>query len=264
MRYFYENKVDKLYIRCGTKTGFRAHFHKHLEMIYYVKGEANIIVDGKRQNLQDGDLFIAFPNQVHEIEYIVKKKNYLIIFDPDFCKEYKEIFTGNVPEANVIKQDKRIGMLIEGLYKAYTDLSDDDIKQAVCRGYLLIIIGLILKQLKLEKRNSMELDAVHNVLLYCMNNYKRKITLDDIATALHLNKYYISRVFSKNISMSMTDYVNSLRISYAEELLLETDQDITYIAYECGFENIRSFNRAFCRINGISPSRWRIAKKQEI
>ena len=77
--------------------------------------------------------------------------------------------------------------------------------------------------------------------------------------ALHLNKYYVSHLFSQKLGISFHDYINSLRVSEACRLLLNTEKSITQISEGVGFNTLRTFNRAFTKQLGISPSQYRKA-----
>ena len=57
--------------------------------------------------------------------------------------------------------------------------------------------------------------------------------------------------------MSFNDYVNTYRFNTASEMLITTDASITEIAYESGFQSIRSFNNTFKKLSGLSPSEYR-------
>ena len=68
-----------------------------------------------------------------------------------------------------------------------------------------------------------------------------------------MSKYYISHIFSKEIGISMPEYINTLRIRDAEMLLKKGDMSITDIAFAVGFNSLRSFNRHFYSLTGKTP-----------
>ncbi|MBQ8003086.1 MAG: AraC family transcriptional regulator [Clostridia bacterium] len=71
-----------------------------------------------------------------------------------------------------------------------------------------------------------------------------------------VSKYTLSRLFNTKLKDGFNDYLNSLRVRNAIELM-ETGKSISECAYESGFENLRTFNRAFKKVMGICPSAWR-------
>lgn len=81
--------------------------------------------------------------------------------------------------------------------------------------------------------------------------------LDELAEIASMSKSYFSTVFKKLNGISPWDYLISKRISFAAELLKNTDKTILEIALECGFNNTANFNRAFKKITGKTPSEYK-------
>jgi AraC-like DNA-binding protein len=77
------------------------------------------------------------------------------------------------------------------------------------------------------------------------------------AEKLGMSESKFSRFFRKATGNTFTDFVNRVRISRACQLLMDTDQQITHICYEVGFNNVANFNRRFLQIKGIKPSEFR-------
>ena len=73
------------------------------------------------------------------------------------------------------------------------------------------------------------------------------MTLDSIADALGVNKYYVSRIFSNKIKVNFRTYLGSLRSNYAAQLINISDEKLSDIAEKAGFESMRSFYRVFPR-----------------
>lgn len=83
------------------------------------------------------------------------------------------------------------------------------------------------------------------------------IKIADIATMLESNRTYISRLVNNTYNMSFSDYINTLRIDYAEQYLLHhKDARQSDIAAACGFSNASAFNNIFKKITGVTPKIW--------
>ena len=95
-------------------------------------------------------------------------------------------------------------------------------------------------------------DSIKNVLTYCSEHYTEPLTLEILSRELHLNKYYISHIFKERMNIGFSDFVNSLRIEHACNLL-EKGSNITDIAFASGFSSIRTFNRVFVQNTGMTP-----------
>ncbi len=134
--------------------------------------------------------------------------------------------------------------------------SDTIIKNCLC--ILLSNIFRTTELVSIEKRN---INALQSVLIYCGEHYTEDITLEKIAENTHMSKYYISHLFSKEIGMSFTEYISTLRIRDAESMLKKGDLSITEVAFSVGFNSLRSFNRHFFAQTGKTP---RQVKRQDI
>ena len=83
------------------------------------------------------------------------------------------------------------------------------------------------------------------------------ITLNYTFEANRKNAKYLGRIFKSEMGVSFCDYLLSLRLSKAEEMLRKTDAKIIDIALATGFNSISYFNREFFKKNGITPTDYR-------
>ena len=93
---------------------------------------------------------------------------------------------------------------------------------------------------------------------YIDDNYDdEEITLEKVASIAAMEKTYFSAYFSKKVGISFTDWLRRIRIAKAMELMEARDTSITEIAFEVGFGDLRTFERAFRRYIGRTPSDFR-------
>ena len=104
---------------------------------------------------------------------------------------------------------------------------------------------------------------IDNIFDYCQKNYTNQITQQDVAVALHISESHLSHIFGSKIKINFRNYINILRTNKACRLILQTDKNIVAISDECGFSSIRSFNRAFVRNVGMTPTQYRNGKLTE-
>lgn len=97
---------------------------------------------------------------------------------------------------------------------------------------------------------------------YLKTNYHDDISREGLASMIDLDPDYISKLFKIYTGMKIGDYINRLRIEEACILLVSGDRSILDICMSVGFESLRTFNRAFIRTMGETPSSFR-NKKQE-
>ena len=129
--------------------------------------------------------------------------------------------------------------------------------ETVIENCLAIILAHIFERMEFEDVRQRNISAIQSILLYCSEHYNEDISLEKIAENTHMSKYYISHIFSKEIGISMSEYINSLRIRDAETLLMQGEMSITEVAFAVGFNSLRSFNRHFFAQTGRTPRQIR-------
>lgn len=101
------------------------------------------------------------------------------------------------------------------------------------------------------------LQQISSVVDYLTANYSNPFSLAEIAKQLGMTESRLSRSFRRATGNTFTDFVNRLRINRACQLLMETDQYVSTICYNVGFNNIANFNRRFMELKGMTPSEFR-------
>ncbi|MFA6571566.1 MAG: AraC family transcriptional regulator [Bacteroidota bacterium] len=94
-------------------------------------------------------------------------------------------------------------------------------------------------------------------LAYIEQHFQDGVQLTEAAMHVGLTDESLSRLFSKLNSITFTEMLDEVRIAYAIELLLTTDELISGIAYDSGFGSTRNFTRAFRQITGLTPVDFR-------
>ncbi|MFB3160161.1 response regulator [Neobacillus sp. 179-J 1A1 HS] len=97
---------------------------------------------------------------------------------------------------------------------------------------------------------------------YIVNHISEEISMDDIAQNVHLNPDYLTRIFKKEVGVSISRYIINLKMDIAKRLLIETDKSIGEIAVGVGYFNYSSFNRIFTKMVNMSPQQFKILHKK--
>ncbi len=92
---------------------------------------------------------------------------------------------------------------------------------------------------------------------YLDMHYREKITLDELAARFYINKYYLTRVFKEQYGLSITAYLQAVRITQAKHMLRFTDRTVEEIGLECGIGALNYFSRVFKEVEGVAPSVYR-------
>ena len=100
-------------------------------------------------------------------------------------------------------------------------------------------------------------DLVFRILDYIEQNYTEDITLAILADALCYEYHYLSRIFHETLHIRFRTLVNQYRCEHAKMLITSSDTPLSEIAMQCGFGSIRSFNRIFLEMTGMTPGMLR-------
>lgn len=100
-------------------------------------------------------------------------------------------------------------------------------------------------------------DTIHKIIGYIKNNYMKKITLDEIAEYVYMSKSYISKIFNEEMNISISAFINKVRIDKSKLLLADPSLSIADVANLTGFEDQSYFTKQFRAATGSSPKRYR-------
>lgn len=101
--------------------------------------------------------------------------------------------------------------------------------------------------------------AVDYIQIHILENPK----IEDIARSVHLSTSYFAIYFKKKTSINLRDYMLQRKMEYARASLLLPDTQVTELAYQLGYNDYRSFSRAFKNISGITPSDFQSKYRQK-
>jgi AraC-like DNA-binding protein len=91
---------------------------------------------------------------------------------------------------------------------------------------------------------------------YVMLNFPREIRLDTVADVAHMSPTAFCRYFKQRTRKTFSRFLNEVRIGNACKLLLEGDNTVTEVSFNCGYNNISNFNRQFKAISKFTPSEY--------
>src|SRR5581483_703519 len=100
-------------------------------------------------------------------------------------------------------------------------------------------------------------ERILRVLVYIQDHLDEAISLEELAALAHFSPHHFHRIFRGMVGESVMEHIRRLRLERAAHRLKFTDQPITRIAFEAGYETHEAFTRAFGAIFGTSPSHFR-------
>ncbi len=100
-------------------------------------------------------------------------------------------------------------------------------------------------------------DTIQKVMEYVSANYMKRITLNDISDHVSFSVSYLSRIFKEEKGISLSSYINEVRIRNAKSMLLSSDIPLSSLAYCCGFDDQSYFTKVFKKLTGTTPGKYR-------
>ena len=262
--------VSRINIRKHTVTSATTEPHSHdfMEMFIIISGNVFHIVKNDKIFLEEGDLVLVRPDDIHCYRQNRESDCELINFafpmetfsaaENFISGQYSldEIFESGFPPSKKLSLvDKN--ELVEKLMKSSEILLNDP-KFARISFKLLIIEMLCL--FKSEKKNPIR-NEIPEWLLKTAEEMQKKENLKKGLPALRKiacrSDEHISRSFKNHLGRTPTDFINELRMKYAVSILLSTDDKIDFIALESGFSNLSHFYHVFKNDFGMSPKKYR-------
>lgn len=255
MNFFHQFHTEPQIIH-NQKICFEPHIHSEVEIIAVFDGFAKLIANGCEYNVEAGDFIVIFPNIIHS--YTLEKNVDVgkFIFNPNDMSDFNFIFEKKIPESPIIRRNIASKTTLPSLAREILDCYKNS-STAVKKAYLLLLTGKLLELCNLKEKNVYNDNIVFKILEYCKNNFSSKIGLEDVANALYVSKSCVSHVFCCKLKINFRNYINLLRINQATVLLRTQNMNITEIAAYSGFGSIRSFNRAFAKVVGVTPKEYK-------
>lgn len=240
------------------------HLHYHLEIMYVITGCTTICIDSQEYTLQSGDIAVISPYQIH---YSVDShaKVAFFIFTPDTLIHMKDKLTRNILINPHIKNNTLSNLAVETLNTVITTRLSDTICYAsntTVIGMLYILLTDIFEKNELKQHIlGKDIESFKPVFKYIDENYTKKISLTSAAKALGFNYYYLSRLFSRYLNISFTEYVNNKRLLLAYTLICNSNKTILEIMYATGYTSERTFYRCFKDYFNMTPMQLRNINK---
>ena len=253
------------------------HCHDFVELVVIMKGRGRFFINGQEYPVEEGNLILLNPGTWHyslpEVGSAKGAKEYYLAFTD---VEYKNCPKGFLPLFNnyqiitvlpeVIKKD--MFFFCNAIEREANSCETG--RYFMMKSYLIQVLCLLERfqqqERKLEKNPSKDKVpgcefksinkkyVVQRIMDYMENHYQEKISLDQIAANMYLSSYYISKIFKSETGDTPINFLISLRMKKARELLDEAQEtSIQEVAAAVGYDDAYHFSKLFKKYYGLSP-----------
>lgn len=276
---------------------FPPHWHADIEIIMPIDSPYKAICSNRTYEAEMGDILFICPAILHEI--FSPAPGTRLYIQADFSnfvrfKELEKTFRLLSPALHIKKSAcppelyNEIYNCIASIAKLYyglaptadiTDAEDDENTsykelEPFCE---LEIYSYLMKMIALLGRNQHILMgdlpfsiastfkntiSVSNVCAYISEHFTENLTLEQISEYAGFSKFHFERIFSEYTGVTFYQYLQQMRINYAQTLLSNPELSITDISDHAGFASCTTFTRAFKKYTGYPPSEYRMLKQE--
>ncbi len=257
---------------CEYEKNEMHHIHESWEMLLIEEGSADYYISGKKYYAEAGDILLIGSREHHmrrldQLPFLryglgVKPSYYrslnlgedlLKVFATPSQEEFEHHLKGVEPQI--------FGEIIHQMQFLYGECGRDrPFRSQLERSVLTEIAVLLYRQMGWERKDSvlspMQL-RMGEVKEYIDLHYREPLDLSALAKEFFLHPVTISKEFNKCFGYSYTQYINSVRICEGAHLLETTQESVTDIAQQCGYDNVNTFLRQFKQIMETTPLQYR-------
>lgn len=264
-----------------SKSGnvYPAHYHNYIEILYGISGTYHVLLNGIHHEFTEGDLTLINSKEVHQInaissdggQYIVLRFEPEIIYNSMF-PNYQELkyvlpfILENSHHQKVIKNKDLASFIPELLYDILKEFKAENygyelaIKNHIGRIFLWILRYFHDSGTDFTISNDTydtQMKRIQPSLDYVLEHYEEELKMEDMAVLCNMSYSYFSRTFNQHMNMNFNEYVNYIRITEAEKLLVTSDLNITEISNAVGFSTTSYFIKLFKSYKNTSPKQYR-------
>ncbi|MBR6185621.1 MAG: helix-turn-helix domain-containing protein [Clostridia bacterium] len=257
MKAFYESRSSQIFTGEMTRFPYPLHVHETVEIAVVLTGRCVMEIDGKTYVLTPGDAAIAFPLTPHSFDEVSEDATGFSAFLPaDTIAEFSSTFHTLLPDEPVVR--KKQFAQEEAMYAVKKLLEIGEKKDEFARlAYLHVLLAYLLHMMKFHSAAAYrERGLSVKVVRYMYAHACENITICSAAHDLGISESHLSHLFAQQFHVNFRSFINAIRIDKATMLMRDPFMTLTQIYYLCGYDNMRTFRRAFVQETGMLPAAY--------
>ncbi len=266
------NRLDVAFGQPGVMRS--AHWHAQVEVNFVTRGALYYQMQGYSVLLERGALALFWGGLPHRVVDTTADSRYVAIHLP-LMHFFRLRLTYSIQHRLIHGATLVTTATDKGDYCSFERwsqymLSGDEARVAHSIDELLLRIERVpfgayslvdasgLQESPAEPVDPVSFGRVRNLCQFVAENFRRDIDSADIALSAAIHPKYAMNIFRRSTGMTLNEYVNLLRLSFAQAMLInDHDVNVLHVAMESGFGSLSAFNKSFRKISGKSPSDFR-------
>ena len=243
------------------------HWHRSIEIFAVFEGSLSFYINEEQYALQPGEFILLNSNEVHSVHASVPNTTIVLqiplkLFEDYYVENQIILFTHSPRQ-----QDQKMMELIHQIYIGYIE-KKIGYEWKIKSEFFMLVYLLVTKYRQQEVstellRHHKKLDQLSMITAYIRENYKKELSLEQVAQVFGYSPSYLSRMFQKYAKTNYKTYLQSVRVQYAFQEFANTSHTVSEIAMNHGFPNSKAFSKEFKRMYGMLPSEYRKEKQDK-
>lgn len=247
------------------------HWHESAELLYCRKGSLKVWINSRDYLLEEGDFLFINSNIIHSTQSPTTNDIIVLQLPLSFIQEatQQEYLNEYDILCNTLRENtnqqqviiSRIRHTLEEMMAYETNRIEA--YELKVTSLLFDLLFEMITHFKQEKEgenrvNSQKyLNRLEEITKFVKENYMEKLTLEETAARFNFSVPYFARFFKKYMGITFTEYVTSIRLDKAYNLLMSSDLAILDVSLASGFPNSKSYTTAFKRVYGHTPHQYK-------
>ena len=262
------------------KSGVTWHWHKELEVVAVERGTARFSVSGTEYLLKQGEGLFINSGVLHGVWQTGGEPCRLrsVVFHPRFVgggvdsifwQKYLEPLITDLSRPCICFSGEGEQAAVEAISGTWQTCVSEQagfefkVRELLSQVVLLLFQNHPHAERKVSEKAMRDGERVKVMLQYIQEHYSEEISLAQIADSAHICESECLRCFRSVIGHSPIQYVKQVRIQQAAKLLLSTNQRISDIGQQCGFQEMSYFAKTFRELKGCAPGAFRRGRGTE-
>ncbi len=233
----------------------QVHWHTEFEIIRVLEGELHLLLNDEEFTLMKGDAAFIPGGTIHGAG--VKDCIYeSIVFSPSLVyvnEQCRRTVKTRVKTSVFYKSDPTIESIFNAMSNLYIGYEFEFLS-----GVYKLINDIASTPVQIESINekTFKFNRIKSVLTLIEENYNLNFTLTQLAERSGMSANYFCRVFKELTQKTPFEYINIYRIDIACEMITLGIENMSEIAYSCGYRDVSSFTKTFRRYKGVAPKAY--------
>ncbi len=232
------------------------HTHKtHFEIILYISGNTDYLVDDKVYHLKKYDLIFTRPGKTHALKHLTPStyQRYNISFDTEILSDVNPLkIVGDTDVINVARNEIILDIFKRLDYYCSQFYISDFIEITTCLLKELFFNLKIFKKVYPEDTSKLS-NLLQDAISIINNNLYTLKSVSEISDKLYVSETYLYKIFKTELNVSPKKYINEKRILAANNMIL-LGKKPTEACFACGFNEYTSFYKSYIKFFGYAPS----------